>query len=481
MAFDAITVIRSTAQDGRTRDLRYKQRQLRSLHEWVSSHSAAIEVAVQQDYNFSVAEAQCLMSQTLNEARIFYDQLDLQRDLNNEYRLRNGQSNEARRVSVGLTYVIPEKWGLFFNAMSVLYACIAAGSCCVIELPDSPTASTYLLSNCLREALDPTAFFTLSTRPDLNVLFHFLVVDQNVKVFQKGLQSDLETTGRAVAASIVDRTANLKLAAQEVLKSALLFSKRGPYAPICVLVNEFVEAKFIALLHEHSKSFSRTDRENGRNTLRDPQGNGDKHRAILDEEDILASGLRLVRLSERRDLWTSQQHWSASTLLVLATSSHDDAIDALNATNREALLALYIFADPAAAKYLAQFINTKVSFVNYVPAHILAWPAAPDGHAFSPYTLYDRATMEIPSPQFAMPENIQLNLQDFTQKTSQSREALYLKALQPLKSNDQPEPRNKNFFSQGLLAGVVLVVLPVLSITTGSLATLIIYLWKRSA
>jgi aldehyde dehydrogenase (NAD+) len=52
-------------------------------------------------------------------------------------------------------------------------------------------------------------------------------------------------------------------------------------------------------------------------------------------------------------------------------SSLDDAIDFLNSTFSTRLRALYAFADPKAAKYLAQFIRTDVSFVNHIPLSLL--------------------------------------------------------------------------------------------------------------
>jgi acyl-CoA reductase-like NAD-dependent aldehyde dehydrogenase len=56
----------------------------------------------------------------------------------------------------------------------------------------------------------------------------------------------------ATAVAIVDRTANLELAAQEILKSKIAFSSSGPYTPLAILVNEFVEGEFMNLLCEQA-------------------------------------------------------------------------------------------------------------------------------------------------------------------------------------------------------------------------------------
>lgn len=61
----------------------------------------------------------------------------------------------------------------------------------------------------------------------------------------------------------------------------------------------------------------------------------------------------------------------AHSIPLLAVSSYDDAIDALSQNHPKPLSALYIFAEPLAAKYLTQFIRTRASFVNHIPANLL--------------------------------------------------------------------------------------------------------------
>ena len=56
---------------------------------------------------------------------------------------------------------------------------------------------------------------------------------------------------------------------------------------------------------------------------------------------------------------------------LLAVSSLDDAIDLVSSKISPPLLASYVFGDPKAAKYLAQFIRTDASFVNHIPASLL--------------------------------------------------------------------------------------------------------------
>ena len=62
----------------------------------------------------------------------------------------------------------------------------------------------------------------------------------------------------------------------------------------------------------------------------------------------------------------------SGSVYVMATSSHDDAIDVLNGKcEQERLLATYVFASPPAAKYLTKFVRSNASFVNHIPANLL--------------------------------------------------------------------------------------------------------------
>lgn len=134
MSTENTQLVLSTTQDGRTKDLRYRQRQFRALHEWMSRHPSEIQAALQKDDGLSELEAQFLFTLLSNKLREFYDSLDLKTELANEYSIKAGRDNAERMVSEDLTYVIPAKWALIFNVFSVLYACMAAGSCCVVEV-----------------------------------------------------------------------------------------------------------------------------------------------------------------------------------------------------------------------------------------------------------------------------------------------------------------------------------------------------------
>lgn len=77
-------------------------------------------------------------------------------------------------------------------------------------------------------------------------------------------------------------------------------------------------------------------------------------------------------------------------LLVAPMTSLDDAIRLVNGTattsspvGKPANLASYVFAQPATAKYLSQFIDAQASFVNHIPAQLLGESKIQNYHSYN--------------------------------------------------------------------------------------------------
>lgn len=118
------------------------------------------------------------------------------------------------------------------------------------QLPLDSTCSVHVISQCLIQSLDRTAFVVTNTRPPSEFLARCLIVDQTGSVAPLMGRRTLRSEPQLWAVAIVDRTANLELAAREIVCSRIFFSGKGSYAPSCILVNEFVERRFIRLLRE---------------------------------------------------------------------------------------------------------------------------------------------------------------------------------------------------------------------------------------
>jgi acyl-CoA reductase-like NAD-dependent aldehyde dehydrogenase len=138
--------ILSVVADRRTRDLRFRQRQLISLHGWIAKHVAELEAAISTDDGYSTAEAQVEIAMALKDLKENYESLDLRKELDVEFRIKNGRNNKDRRVPHEIVYVIPSTFTLLYSVMSVLCASIAAGCCCIVEVCAANTpflASSY--------------------------------------------------------------------------------------------------------------------------------------------------------------------------------------------------------------------------------------------------------------------------------------------------------------------------------------------------
>ena len=129
-----LSKVSATSLDRRMRDLRYRQRQLSSLHRWLTTHADESKEGVQRDARCTPEEARLVVAKTLLELRHHYDSLDLKQELEAEYSIKRHYSCPERRVAPGIVYIIPERFTLFFSVLSAVCAAVAAGNCCVIEV-----------------------------------------------------------------------------------------------------------------------------------------------------------------------------------------------------------------------------------------------------------------------------------------------------------------------------------------------------------
>lgn len=150
--------------------------------------------------------------------------------------------------------------------------------------------------------------------------------------------------------------------------------------------------------------------------------------------------------------------------------------------HRNPLLAGYFFAEPASAKYLAQFLPCHLSLANQIPAHLLVGPAAPTAHAPDFLHRYSRAMFSVPRPQFAeKPPPAFQGIEDLLSggaagtgkgkgkgKGKVTAAALREKAVKPLPPTGQSDNKTIGFFESGILTGAAIyvsVVLPAMGYT----------------
>lgn len=411
------------AIEGRARNLRGRQHELRSLFAHLTAHSDKLVQAIRTEEACLLHEAEVAVGAILLDLRKHYDRLDLKTELATEYKSKRGQSCPERRVATRIVYIIPDTAFLAFSVFSALCAAIEAGSCCVVEvhthyswvdllltffrlfqLPTTAQKSAQLVRQAITEALDKDTFAVVSRRAPADFLARCLVVDQLGRLDGTG-----DFLGRVVSApttravALVDRTADPNLAAKEVVASRLAFGGRSHCAVDQVFVNEFVADDFLdAVAHELSKyeearvSDNGTVEETSKNRLhrsarmeqtpemQDAENGVDKRtcksvwrghlglavevvdRYVYRVKDSFAISLKVPRSSR-----ILRCKIRAPLIATHRVTSLDDAID-MCATEEAGFGPIYVFAAGPEANYLSKFIESRAAFFNHIPAQLLS-------------------------------------------------------------------------------------------------------------
>jgi hypothetical protein len=212
---------------------------------------------------------------TMDAVRHFYESLDFQTELEQEYRLAHGKDNENRRVGAGLVIIRPTSHTRLYSIISPLAASISAGNCVLVEvgsgifsgkavfandqqLQDTLLDVDSVLREILPKALDSNIFYISRSITDEQLLKTAVLVDQTAHGNQPSLTTQLLSSSTRRAVAIVDRTADIETAAKTITTARFSFGGSSPYAPDIVMVNEFVKDEFIEACKKHaSLMFSR--------------------------------------------------------------------------------------------------------------------------------------------------------------------------------------------------------------------------------
>jgi aldehyde dehydrogenase (NAD+) len=278
--------------------------------------------------------------------------------------------------------------------------------------------------------------------------------------------------------AIVDRTADLVSAAENLVTARFAFGGSSPYAPDLVFVNEYVKKEFL----EHVLKFaipylaSSADVEsNGAPTspssghqkgsrtsdaLKTVQSNTSWRTSVVTQ----GSSGAIVDLSSLSALPAKSNTAifavSAITSLEHAISLIDEDVEASSE-----LLAGYYFGTPAAGKYLAQFIQANLSAVNHVPYRLLLGPAAPAYHAIDVDARYTKDQFTRMSPALIKPASSHAALSRVLGGKDSRRvatEALS-KTTQEIKEKKRADWIAIGYFEQGILIGLGLYGIPLLA------------------
>ncbi|KAH2575035.1 hypothetical protein KXV99_003637 [Aspergillus fumigatus] len=447
--------------DGRTQNVRYRQNEFHRLQSAVSQHIDEIQDAIQKDSGNGPEEVRAELCLALKEIRTHYLNLNLEKDVEEEYRVVAGKDNKDAWRGAGIVYIVPSTHTMFYSIISALSAALVAGNCIILELTKNTMVLPAVLRKILSQALDADTFAISEERPDAAFLNRVLMVSQtgSAPLAERSLLSP--ANARAVA--VVDRTASVPAAAEALVAARFAFGGRSTYSPDVVLVNEFAMKRFVEAVLHHASRYLAGPNGEARQGASNPRRFGPSA-SLLDAAHkdtgarvlVSGSGWGVVEVHDRTSPLLTKKV-QEKVLILHPVTSLDDAIDLSNSSGP--LAATYAFGSASAAKYITQFIDAAVSWINHVPVDMLIGPAYPINTAPSTETRYTPALFQVPRPQFVTEANTSALVRSILDPSDATRSATaWREALAPLPSTGQRPGRRIGFFEQGLITGGVITL-----------------------
>ncbi|RMZ21635.1 hypothetical protein D0859_14355 [Hortaea werneckii] len=429
--------IRAAAIDGRAVNVYYRQRQIERLHDAITKASTEILKAIEGDYDHTPAEAATEMHLAMQALTSDYASLQPKQAHHDEYLIASGKNAGSNRR----------------------------------PLENNLRTLSSLLREVLSSSLDSDTF-AIASEPiqDKSLLESALIVRQTGNGQVPGLNL-LSSPANSRTVAVVDRTAGIPLAARELAAATFAFGGRSPYAPDYIFVNEFVKRAFLqAVVAECAKLSGLPPAEKGskprqgmddfveRLRQTDPQS-----RIVLQEQKMA-----VLDLFDRAKvpLTTKNEY---PVMIVHGVRSLDDAIDLIGSTlstSNHASLAAYHFGNPATGKYLSQFIDAEVSFVNHIPRELLVGPAFPTGRPIELKTRYPRELFTVHRPAFINSPASDQRLRDVLSSSNRAASTKLLQAATaPLNAMKRHPGGGVGFFEQGFLMNAGIILTTTVSIT----------------
>ncbi|TKA69893.1 hypothetical protein B0A55_07522 [Friedmanniomyces simplex] len=479
--------IRAAAIDGRAHNVFYRQAQLEQLCQALISNASKLRDAIATDYRHSPAETAVELNLAISAIRRDYATLDPKQAHAEEYLIASGEDAPGSTRPVGVVYIEPCTHTLLYSVVVPLSAAIAAGNCVIVLLENNLRAVSSLLRQILPSALDRDTFAITSSPIDdqsfLGVVAH---VNQNdSERWPRANQISSPARSRTVA--VVDRTANVELAARELVAARFRFGGRSPYAPDIVFVNEFVRQSFLqAVVAECVKL------ESGVAADRDAKPKSSASSRVSEPIEALRetdSGLRVivqernfavVELTSRISDLLAQKN-TAPVLVVHTIRSLDDVIDLVTSTSTGIpALTAYHFSNPASAKYLTQFIDANVSFANNVPRELLVGPAFPAAHTTDLSARYPPQLFTESRPAYIKPAARSQTLTNaLVSGDNAAVKSLMAEVIAPLAAMKRHPGGGVGFFEQGFLMNAALILTTTLSLSGAGIYWIVKY--RRAA
>jgi hypothetical protein len=284
---------------------------------------------------------------------------------------------------------------------------------------------------------------------------------------------------------VVDRTADLALAAEHLVAARFAFGGTSPYAPDLILVNEYIKKDFFEhALKQSIRYLSGSDdvAENG--STKSPG------QAVQKPTSRVADALKTLQESQCGKVKVVTQGESGAVaelsgltklppkisqplFCVTSITSLEHAISLVDEDLEpsQTLVAAYHFGVTSSGKYLSQFINAHVTFVNHVPYRLLLGPTAPSFQDIDIDKRYTPEHFTRSSPAYIAPSSSQAAIAKVigTKDTRKAAAELLKAATQEIKEQKRAESIAIGYFEQGILIGLGIYGIPLLTCIGASL------------
>ncbi|KAF4980027.1 hypothetical protein FZEAL_3889 [Fusarium zealandicum] len=468
--------VRGSATDGRVQNPFYRKNQLKRLQETLADNATEIQGAIKKDTSHRLSEVKIeywLALQCISEA---FNSIDPDKCLAEEYHLANGQDDPDCREPVGIVVIEPSTHAFFYSLVAALVPALVAGNCIIVQTPNSLLKTPRLVVDLVRKSLDI----------DILDVANQEVADQDInhphcRVLQNGsdgpsLRDCFTSDPKAPVAAFVERDADVEATAKALIGARFGLQGKSPYAPDIVFVNEWIKKDMLRALVQQSTDFM-IDATSLQNRGKMVRSELLKEVEREGQTSVIFSGSSGVIMDVG-----SRHKVTESCLVVHSVSSMDDAIDVSKRLG--SLAAAYVFTTPAMAKYLCQFIDTAVAFVNQIPIKLMYSPIAPENHppVLDSHGLYHQDLFSRPKPKYLATTTLSEKLSRFAGSSSSHQlEALDQEATKKLQEIvRRKKAGGMGFFNQGIVTGLVLVLTAFAS-GTGILGYYAVRYWRARA
>ena len=130
----SLQAVREAALDGRMHNTITRRDQLEDLQQTLLDEGDAIRDAICADTGYTTNEAAAEYLLTLNTLEEYHQSLDVDHALRDEYAIARGEDFVSRRDPVGVVYIVPTDYTVFYSVLVAVAGALAAGNCIVIEV-----------------------------------------------------------------------------------------------------------------------------------------------------------------------------------------------------------------------------------------------------------------------------------------------------------------------------------------------------------